>query len=108
MSDFEFSRGDLWPWLLALPVVWALLWLVLDRSRLAMQRYGAEPNFRLATPFWRSFRLAMLLGLGFVCWLDPRWGDETVTVEQLWLHLETPPSSSPSLALPSLPQPRGN
>jgi Ca-activated chloride channel family protein len=87
MSDFEFSRGDLWPWLLALPVVWALLWLVIDRSRLAMQRYGAEPSVRLATPFWRSFRLAMLLGLGFVCWLDPRWGDETVTVERRGLDM---------------------
>jgi ABC-type cobalamin transport system permease subunit len=54
VSDFEFTRGGLWPWLLALPVVWALLWLVLDRSRMAMLRYGAEPNVRLATPLWRS------------------------------------------------------
>lgn len=87
MSDLEFTRADLWPWLLLLPVVWALLWLVLDRARLAMRRYGAEPNVALATPFWRSFRLSMLLGLGFTCWLDPRWGEEVVTVERRGLDL---------------------
>ena len=87
MSDFEFTRGHLWPWLLLLPVVWALLWLVLDRGRAAMQRYGARPTAQLATPLWRSFRLTALLGLGFVCWLDPRWGEETVSIERRGLDM---------------------
>jgi Ca-activated chloride channel homolog len=87
VSDLEFTRGYLWPWLLVLPVVWALLWLVLDRSRVAMARYGAEPLTALATPLWRSFRLAMLFGLGFLCWLDPRAGEETVSIERRGLDL---------------------
>jgi len=87
VSDIIFTRGDLWPYLLALPVVWALLWLVLDRSRLAMRRYGAESKVPVATPLWRSFRLSVLLSLGFVCWLDPRWGEETVAVERRGLDM---------------------
>lgn len=87
MSDILFTRGHLWPWLFAVPVVWALLWLVLDRSRVAMQRYGAAPKSKVATPLWRSFRLSVLLTLGFVCWLDPRWGEETISVERRGLDM---------------------
>ena len=87
MSDIEFTRGDLWAWILLLPAVWGVLWLVLDRSKAAMGRYGAAPSSALATPFWRSLRLALLLALGFVCWLDPRWGEETVSVERRGLDL---------------------
>ena len=87
MSDIEFTRGHLWPWLFLLPVVWALLWLVLDRTRAAMARYGVEPSVRMATPLWRSFRVSILLSLGFVCWLDPRWGEETVSIERRGLDM---------------------
>lgn len=87
MSDIEFTRGHLWPWLLCLPVAWAVLWLVLDRSKAAMSRYGAVPDSSVATPFWRSLRLSVLLALGFSCWLDPRWGEETVSVERRGLDL---------------------
>ena len=87
MSDIEFARGELWPWLLTLPVVWALFWLVLDRARVAAARYGAAPLTPVSSPLWRSLRLTTLLGLGFVCWLDPRWGDEVVDVERRGLDL---------------------
>jgi len=87
VNDFEFARAELWPWLFALPGVWALLWLALDRSRRAASRYGAAPLTPVAAPLWRSLRLTALLGLGFVCWLDPRWGDEEVAVERRGLDL---------------------
>ena len=87
MSDFEFARAEQWPWLLALPVVWALLWLALDGSRRAMSRYGAAPLTPVSAPLWRSLRLTALLGLGMVCWLDPRWGEESVDVERRGLDL---------------------
>ena len=87
MSDIEFTRGHLWPWLLTLPLVWAVLWWVLDRTRVGMLRYGATPTVVLATPLWRSFRLSILFALGFVCWLDPRWGDEAVSVERRGLDM---------------------
>ena len=87
MSDLEFGRAALWPWLLTLPGVCALLWLLLDRSRRAAARYGARPRTPVASPLWRSLRLTALLGLGLLCWLDPRWGDEEVVVERRGLDL---------------------
>ena len=87
MSEVEFARGALWPWLLALPVVWAALWLALDRARAAMARYGAAPLSSVPSPLWRSLRLTLLLGLGCICWLDPRWGEEAVSVERRGLDL---------------------
>lgn len=87
MNEIEFARGHLWPWLLSLPVAWAVLWLAFDRTRRAMARYGAEPLAAVASPFWRSLRITLLLALGLVCWLDPRWGEESVTVERRGLDV---------------------
>lgn len=87
MSGLEWSRGALWPWLLLLPVVWALSWLVLDRARAAVSRYGAAPTTPVTAPLWRSLFTTLLLGLGFVCWLDPRYGDEAVAVERRGLDV---------------------
>lgn len=87
MSGLEWSRGALWPWLLLLPVVWALSWLVLDRARAAVRRYGVKPTTPVASPLWRSLFTTLLLGLGFVCWLDPRYGDEVVAVERRGLDV---------------------
>ncbi|MCA8950627.1 MAG: VWA domain-containing protein [Planctomycetes bacterium] len=87
MSDFEFSRLWLWPTLLLLPVVWALLWALFDRSRRAMRRYGAASEDPVATPLGRSLRITLLVGLGLLCWMDPRWGDEPVAIERRGLDL---------------------
>ena len=87
MSDVEFARAELWPVLLTLPFAWALLWLALDRSRRSMSQYGAMPITPVASPIWRALRLTILLGLGVVCWLDPRWGEETVAVERRGLDV---------------------
>jgi len=106
VSDVEFARGELWPWLLALPAVWALLWLVLDRSRAAMARYGAAPLTRTSPPLWRSLRLTALLGLGVVCWLDPRWGEETVIVERRGLDLVFCLDTSQSMLARDMPPTR--
>ncbi|MFK7741905.1 MAG: VWA domain-containing protein [Planctomycetota bacterium] len=88
MNDsFEFARGHLWPYALLLPVIWALLYLLLARSREALRRYGAEPLGAVAAPAWRSLRLTVLVGLGFVCWLDPRYGESVIDVERRGLDV---------------------
>ncbi len=87
MNGLEWTRAEHWPWLLLLPVVWALLYGLFARSRRALSAYGAEPCTPVAGPLWRSGRTALLLALGFVCWLDPRYGDEVVAVERRGLDL---------------------
>lgn len=87
MSEVVFTRAWLWPWLLALPLVCALLWALFDRARAAAARYGASPTARVPAPLWRALRIALLAGLGLVAWMDPRWGDEPVQVERRGLDL---------------------
>ncbi|MBZ0150535.1 MAG: VWA domain-containing protein [Planctomycetes bacterium] len=87
MNDVVFARGWLWPWLLSLPVAWALLWLLFDRTRQAARRYGAAPRTRVASPLVRSLRVTLLLGCGLLTWMDPRYGDEQVQVERRGLDL---------------------
>lgn len=87
MSDLVFTRAWLWPWLLLLPVLWALLWALFDRSRRAARRYGALGGDRVPSPLLRSLRLVVLAGLALVCWMDPRLGDEEVAVERRGLDL---------------------
>jgi len=87
VSELEFGRAFLWPYLLGLPLVWALLWALFDRSRRAMLLYGAPPRSKVSTPLARSLRLTLLMALGLLCWMDPRLGDEPVTVERRGLDL---------------------
>jgi Ca-activated chloride channel homolog len=87
VNGLEFTRLWLWPALLALPVVWALLWALFDRTRVAARRYGAAPTDPITTPLVRSLVLTLLVGLGTLCWMDPRLGDEPVTVERRGLDL---------------------
>ena len=87
MNGLEWTRAHLWPCLLLLPVVWALLWALFDRSRRAMARYGARTSDAIATPLTRSLRTTVLLGLGIVCWMDPRLGEEPIAVERRGLDL---------------------
>jgi Ca-activated chloride channel family protein len=87
VNELVFVRAHLWPWLLMLPVAWALLWALCDRARRAAQRYGARGGDRLPRPLLVSLRLTLLLGLGLVCWMDPRLGDEPVAVERRGLDL---------------------
>ena len=87
MNGLEWTRAALWPWLFLLPVVWALLWLAFDRGRRAAARYGAPPTSPVSSPFARSLRVTVLCGLGFLCWLDPRQGEEQVQVERRGLDL---------------------
>ncbi len=87
MSGFEFARGQHWPWLLLLPVLWALLYFLVGRAHASMRGYGAAPCGPVTRPLWASLRSTLLFALGFLCWLDPRYGDETVAVERAGLDL---------------------
>jgi Ca-activated chloride channel homolog len=87
VSGIEWTRGAWWPLLLAAPVVWALLWALFDRTRLAAVRYGAAGSDRVASPLVRSLRITLLLLFGLCAWLDPRFGDEPVLVERRGLDV---------------------
>lgn len=87
MNGLEFARAGLWPWLLALPVLWAVLWALFDRSRRAVQRYGARGGDAVPSPLLRSLRYVVLAGLSLLCWMDPRLGDEEVAVERRGLDI---------------------
>ena len=87
MSGLEFTRAALWPWLLLLPVVLALCTAVLARTRAAVRRYGAASTDAVSSPLLRALRLTAIVGLSFVCWLDPRHGDEVLPVERRGLDL---------------------
>lgn len=87
MTEVVWTRGELWPWLLALPVAWALLWALFARSRAALSRYGAPPVTPVSSPLMRSLRVLLLLGLALLCWMDPRHGDEPIAVERRGLDL---------------------
>ncbi len=87
MNDFVWTRAELWPALVVLPVVWLALRLLFARAHAAIARYGAAPLQPVATPAWRALRITVLYGLGVLCWMDPRWGDEPVAVERRGLDL---------------------
>lgn len=87
MSGLEFTRAAQWPWLLLLPVLTAMLYMALSRTRLHVRRYGVESTDAVPSPLGRALLLTLLCGLAFVCWLDPRLGEETVAVERRGLDL---------------------
>ncbi len=82
MNGLTWTRGELWPWLLLLPFAVAVAHLLLASSRRAARRYGALPTDAVASPLGRALRLGVILGLGFVCWLDPRYGEESLPIER--------------------------
>jgi Ca-activated chloride channel family protein len=86
VNDVTFTRGELWPWLLALPVLCALAWALFDRSRAAVARYGVAAP-RGGAPLVRAARLTALAGLGLLAWMDPRWGEEPLQVERRGLDV---------------------
>jgi Ca-activated chloride channel homolog len=87
VSDLEFTRAELWPALLALPLLLAVTWWLFDRGRAALARYGAAPPQRPPGPLLRASRLTLLTGLGLLCWMDPRLGDEPMAVERRGLDV---------------------
>lgn len=87
MSGLEFTRSHLAVWLLALPFTWMVLYWLVSGAATALRRYGAAPQDPLPKPFWRSLRTTLLLALGLVCWLDPRYGEEPELLERRGLDL---------------------
>lgn len=87
MNGLTWTRGELWPWLLLLPFAVAVAHLLLASGRRAARRYGALPTDAVASPLGRALRLGGILGLGFACWLDPRYGEETLPIERRGLDL---------------------
>lgn len=81
MNELMFGRGELWPFALLLPVLGLALWAMLRRTAVRAARYGAASRDPAPTPLGRAIRLTGIAGLGLLCWLDPRYGEETVPFE---------------------------
>ncbi|MBL8723929.1 MAG: VWA domain-containing protein [Planctomycetes bacterium] len=84
MNGFEFARAEVLPWLLLVPVLAFVCWLLHGRGRAAAGRYGAG---RAPNPWPPTLRTSALLLLGGLVWADPRHGDEVVQVERRGLDL---------------------
>ena len=54
MSGLEWSRPELWPWLLLAPVVWVGLWRMLRAGVLGRAVYGAPLRERVPSPAERA------------------------------------------------------
>jgi Ca-activated chloride channel family protein len=87
MNELAFTRPFLWPWFLLLPVLFAALWWTFGRARLLAWRYGAPSQDLVPKPWARASRCTALAGLGLLCWMDPRYGDELLAVERRGLDV---------------------
>jgi Ca-activated chloride channel family protein len=87
VSGPVWTRAELWPLLLLLVPLAALLWWLLTRRLRALAAYGAVPAGSSPSPLGRSLRLTTMAGLGLLAWMDPRWGEESVVVERRGLDL---------------------
>lgn len=87
MSEFSFAEAQRWPWLLLLPAFTLLFYAMLALKRSSAERYGTFSQDRVPSPLGRSLRLSLVALLGGLCWLDPRYGEETVPVERRGLDL---------------------
>jgi Ca-activated chloride channel family protein len=87
VNGLEFTRSHLAVWLIALPFAWMVLYWLVAGGQAALRRYGAAPSDPLPRPFWRALRTTVLLALGLVCWLDPRYGEEPELLERRGVDL---------------------
>ncbi|MCA8942909.1 MAG: VWA domain-containing protein [Planctomycetes bacterium] len=87
MNGMTFEHGHAWPYLLLAPVFWLLLWGSIRRRRRALARYGAELREHVAGAGARATRLTVFLVLGFLTWMNPRLGQETIAVSRRGLDL---------------------
>lgn len=87
MNGLSWTRPELWPFLLLLPLLWVLLrWSLGGRARRAWL-YGADCRERGSGPAARASVLTVLAGLSLVTWMDPLYGEEQVAVERRGLDL---------------------
>lgn len=87
MSELAWLRGELWPLLLALPLVAWGVYLALRSVQAGARRYGAVTRERIAAPAGRATLLGIGLGLLLLAWMEPRLGDERVQIERRGLDL---------------------
>ncbi len=87
MNELEFSRAQWWPLLLALPPLFVLLLAALRKAIAAARRYGAMSRDSVPSPVLRALRLSAIALLGLVCWMDPRFGEESLPIGRLGLDL---------------------
>lgn len=87
VSDFQFEHAMAWPILLLTPVVWVVLWGALRARRAAVRHYGAELRERASGHAARATRWTAAVVFGFLTWMNPQLGKETIPVERQGLDL---------------------
>lgn len=87
MSDLSWMRGELWPLLLLLPVLWFVLWRLFRSASRGRESYGAPLRGRPARPDGRATLWALSVLLLLLTWMEPLLGEEKVAVERRGLDV---------------------
>ena len=87
MSGLEWSRPELWPFLLLAPVVWLGLWRALRAGVRGRDLYGAPLAESVPTPGERATLWTLSGVLLWLTWMEPLLGEEKVTVERRGLDV---------------------
>ncbi len=80
--SLQWSHPQLWPLLLATPLLWALWWRYVARARARSRRYGVVSSDRLQGPANRATVLTLAASLLLLTYMDPQLGDEQVIVQR--------------------------
>ncbi|HLU39486.1 MAG TPA: VWA domain-containing protein [Planctomycetota bacterium] len=86
-DGLTWARPWLWPVGLLLPTVWLLVFALLRARVRARARYGATFTERMPGPAARATLLTAIAALLWLCWMEPRLGEERVPVERRGLDV---------------------
>lgn len=87
MSGLEWSRPELWPFLLLAPVMWVALWRALRAGMSGCEVYGAPLRERVPSAAERATLWTVSGVLLWLTWMEPLLGEEKVTVERRGLDV---------------------
>ena len=87
MNELGWMRGELWPALLLLPLLWLALWRGFRWASGGAERYGAALTERPHTAAWRATLWTAAATFLLLTWMEPMLGEEKVTVERRGLDV---------------------
>ena len=87
IEGLDWRRPELWPWLLALPILWFGLWLLFRHARRGMRAWGARCVERARLPGVRATTWTAIGACLLLTWIEPLYGEETVQIERRGIDL---------------------